>query len=131
MNDPAVEEAFFAYVNSVEYLRDRQGSVAERNGAQAPWVSRVDMRISQQLPKIFDVQGEIYFDIENFGNLLNDDWGQIDEVNFPYNQAVARFAGVQDGRYIYQYTGTPTNLNRLDGARESRWAAQIGFKVKF
>jgi hypothetical protein len=131
VNDPAVEQAFFAYINSVEYLRDRQGSVAERNGAQAPWVSRVDLRISQQLPKIFDVQGEIYFDIENFGNLLNDDWGQIEEVNFPFNQAVARFAGVQDGRYIYQYTGAPTNLSRLDGARDSRWAAQIGFKVKF
>lgn len=130
-NDAAVEAAFFNYINSNEYLRSRQGQVAGRNSESSPWVSQIDIRISQQLPLMWNMRPEIYLDIQNFGNLLNDDWGLIDEAAFPYNVGVARFAGVQDGQYIYQYLGTPNQFNRRDVRGESRWAAQIGFKVKF
>lgn len=130
-NDPAVEAAFFNYINSNEYLRSRQGQIVGRNAESSPWVSQIDIRISQQLPLMWNVRPEIYLDIQNFGNLLNDEWGLIDEAAFPYNVGVARFAGVQDGQYIYQYLGTPNQFTRRDVRGESRWAAQIGFKVKF
>jgi hypothetical protein len=131
VNDAAVEQAFFNYINSNDYLRTHQGQVAERNAERAPWLSQIDIRISQQLPMMWNTRPEIYFDIQNFGNLLNKDWGIIQEAAFPYNVGVARFAGVQDGKYVYQFITAPNQYIRKDVRGESRWAAQIGFKVNF
>jgi hypothetical protein len=135
VNDAAVEAAFFNYINSVAYLRDRQGSVAERNAEEGGWVTQIDVRISQQLPAFNDIRPEIYFDIQNFGNLINDKYGLIEEAGtgLPASIEVARFAGVQDGRYVYSFDANrnPSTFVRRDVRGESRWAAQIGFKVTF
>jgi outer membrane receptor for ferrienterochelin and colicin len=131
VNDAAVEAAFFNYINSVDYLREHQGQVADRNAEFSPWISQVDVRISQQIPVYNEIKGELFLDILNIGNLLNDDWGLIDEASFPYSIAVARFAGVQDGKYVYQFAGAPTGFTRKDVKGESRWGAQVGFKIKF
>jgi outer membrane receptor protein involved in Fe transport len=131
INDPVVEAAFFNYINSVEYLRTHQGQNAERNAKVAPWLSQIDIRISQDLPMVFKVQPQIYLDISNFGNLINKKYGNIDEATFPYNVNVARFAGVQDGKYVYQFLAPPAGFTRKDVKGESRWAAQIGVKFSF
>ena len=131
VNDPVVEAAFFNYVNSVEYLRNNQGSIARRNAEFSPWISQVDIRLTQDLPGFADIKGQLFLDILNFGNLLNKDWGIIEEASFPYSVAVARFAGVQDGKYVYQFAGAPTGFLRKDVKGESRWAAQIGVKFSF
>ncbi len=131
INDPAVEAAFFNYINSVEYLRTHQGQIAERNAKVAPWLSQIDVRISQELPMVFKVQPQIYLDIMNFGNLINSKYGNIDEASFPYNVNIARFAGVQDGKYVYQFLAPPAGFVRKDNKGESRWAAQVGVKFSF
>ena len=89
------------------------------------------MRIAQDLPMLFKVQPQIYLDIMNIGNLFNKKYGQIDEASFPYNVNVARFAGVQDGKYVYQFITPPAGFIRKDVKGESRWAAQIGVKFSF
>ena len=131
VNDAAVEAAFFNYINSVEYLRTHQGQVAERNAKVARWLSQIDIRISQDLPMVFKVQPQIYLDIMNFGNLINKKYGNIDEASFPYNVNIARFAGVQDGKYVYQFIAPPAGFIRKDVKGESRWAAQVGVKFSF
>ena len=39
-------------------------------------------------------------DIENFGNLLNDDWGRVENYSSPSNVALANVA-IADGQYVY------------------------------
>jgi len=131
INDAAVEAAFFNYINSVDYLRTHQGQTAERNATVARWLSQIDVRISQDLPMVFKVQPQIYLDIMNFGNLINKKYGNIDEASFPYNVNVARFLGVQDGKYVYQFLAPPAGFVRKDNKGESRWAAQVGVKFSF
>ena len=133
-------DAFLSYIESNEDLADNRGEVLKRNLKSAPWVHQFDVRLSQQIPFFADTHAELFLDILNFGNLLNEDWGNIDEAVFPYTIGVARMAGVQDGQYVYdvsnyvnESTGAVTNptLIRKDVAGESRWSVQVGFRFEF
>ena len=58
-----------------EYLRKNLGQIASRNGASAPWNSRVDLRLARAF-HIYKAQAvEFTIDVFNFLNLLNSDWG--------------------------------------------------------
>lgn len=130
----AQEQAFFDFLESDGYLSSHRGQVAGRNDAFAPWTQQMDVRIAQELPGFFgDNKAELYFDILNFTNLLNDDWGHIDEFGFPGTRQVARFAGVDpaSGRYVYDFQAVPADTIRRDRVGESRWAVQIGFRYEF
>ncbi|MCW0482020.1 TonB-dependent receptor [Gaoshiqia sediminis] len=69
---------FWAFVNSNDYLKDRKGRYAERNGHVYPWSHTFDLKITQD---IFTKVGgkrntlQVGLDIKNFGNLLNNKWG--------------------------------------------------------
>lgn len=131
---PEQETAFFRWLETNQYLNSRRGQVVERNASNMPWARSIDLRISQELPAFFDVKGTVFLDILNFGNLLDEDWGVIDEVGFPFGVPVARFAGVRNGRYVYDYTfgeAGPTLFQRRDARGQSRWQAQLGIRLAF
>ncbi len=67
-------------------LIDHAGKIAPRNGFRAPDVTTFDLHIAQELPAFFPggARLEAYVDIENLGNLLNDEWGVIQQYNSPY-----------------------------------------------
>lgn len=132
--------AFWDFINNDDYLSTRKGQVAERNGERAPFVNQFDLRLSQKLPFFRERQSEIYLDILNFGNLLNKDWGRIEEAGFPSRLQLARFAGVNGGQYVYDVStfyneaagaATPPSLELKDVVAESRWAIQVGIKINF
>jgi len=137
----ADREAFDAYIEANGYLDSNRGSVAKRNAVTSPWVHQFDVRISQEIPLFRETRGEIFLDILNISNLLNDEWGHIDQAPFPYQLQVARFAGVNGSRYVYDVSnfvneaagGTLNNpgLQREDGEGQSRWALQLGFRFEF
>jgi outer membrane receptor for ferrienterochelin and colicin len=134
--------AFRRYIEEVDYLRENQGQVASRNALQSPNVNQFDLRVSQELPGFFaENKAQVYLDIQNIGNLINKNWGQIDEIGFPYNLGVARFAGVNAaGQYVYDVSNYvnestsaityPTPIRR-DTVGESRWSVQVGFRYEF
>ncbi|MFN7552246.1 MAG: carboxypeptidase regulatory-like domain-containing protein [Pseudomonadota bacterium] len=142
-NSTAADRAAFErFVREVPGLNDNQGTVAERNSQNSPNVNQFDLRITQDLPGFFgDNRAQVFVDIQNIGNLINKDWGQIDEVGFPYNMQIARFAGVDaSGRVVYdvanfvnEANGTETfpRPGRRDGVAESRWNIQVGFRYEF
>ena len=109
------------------------GRVAERNGARSTWVNQFDIRVSQELPGFWDGhKSEIWLDVLNVGNLLNKDWGRIEEVPFPAARGVVEYGGVDPttGKYIYRFN-TPDGLNIYDDRAISRWSLQVGFRYKF
>lgn len=77
---PAMQAAAYdAYIKQDEYLNSRRGQYAERGGAFLPMVSRADVSIVQSVfADIFETKQtlEVRLDILNFGNLLNNSWGQ-------------------------------------------------------
>ncbi|KFN51133.1 TonB-dependent receptor [Arenimonas composti] len=131
--NPAEEAAFWAYVNGNEYLRSHLGQVAGRNADRGQWVNQFDVRISQELPGFFQGhKSEIWLDILNVGNLIDKDWGKIDEVAFPGSFGVAEFGGIDPvtGKYVYRFN-TPDSSRIYDDRGISRWSVQVGFRYSF
>jgi outer membrane receptor for ferrienterochelin and colicin len=130
---PEEEAAFWEFVNNDDYLSGRLGSVARRNGARAPWVNQFDIRISQELPGFWDGhKTELWVDLLNVGNLIDKDWGQIEEMPFPGNRGVVEYGGIDPatGKYVYRFD-EPDDLRIYDDRGISRWSLQVGFRYKF
>ncbi len=132
--------AFRDFILNDDYLSSHQGETATRNALTSPWVHQIDMRLSQDIPFFFDSKVELFLDVENLGNLIDDEWGHIDQAAFPYNIGVATFAGVNpNGQVVYDvsnYVNSAgiTNLPRLarqDREGQSRWAVQLGVRLEF
>ena len=136
----ADRQAFWAYVNNNLDLMKRKGGPTKRNQGTSPWRNIVDVRFTQDIPLGFgDAKAQLFLDIENFGNLLNKKWGQVQEAGFPYTVSVADYAGVtSDGRYILdvsrfvtEATGKVNNPTLPYRNFESRWSAQVGVRIDF
>lgn len=68
-----------AFIKQDNYLSKHRGEYAERNGAITPWAHQLDINITHDI-KLPLKNGQVHtlrfsFDIANFLNLLNKDWG--------------------------------------------------------
>lgn len=125
-------DALFAFINSDDYLSKNKGKFAERNGAHSAWESQIDLRITQDVGSIMGHKAELTFDVLNFGNLLNHDWGwvrqaseQVALVNFHSVQPT----GADAGRPRYRWTSVTDP--RIASSSLSRWTAQFGIRYTF
>ncbi len=128
----AEEAAFWEFVNNNEYLRSHLGEVAERNAEFDGWVHNFDVRVSQELPGFFaGNKAEIWLDILNIGNMIDKDWGVIEEVGFPSMRGIVEYGGINSsGQYVYRFN-TPDQPRVYDDRGVSRWALQLGFRYTF
>lgn len=142
----------------------QQGKTHEVNSATATWNQRWDFRIQQDLPGIWgasqfvgDNRFKLVFDVENFGNLLNDNWGtmhnapgngQLAIVNADLVRAsdvanlgiagapaltgdAARTACTTQASCVYRYnTFSNQNIGSRNNAA-SVWKARIGIRYEF
>ncbi|MCH7342607.1 carboxypeptidase-like regulatory domain-containing protein [Pelomonas sp. CA6] len=134
----AAEARFWDIVNSNKQLANSKGSVVARNSSYAPFVNTFDLRLSQEVPGFFPGhKGKISFDILNFGNLLNKNWGRINEMKFEnsggFRRGFVNFAGIDaQGRYVYAVdTNGVTDYTQRQVKGESQWALQITAKYEF
>ncbi len=133
--------AFQSFIDNNSFLSSQRGSVADRSSDRDGWVNQVDLRISQSFPGGWGNKAEIFLDIQNIGNMIDKDWGHINEVAFPSSLQIARFAGVNANdqfvfdvsSFVNESTGAVSlpSKNRRDVAGESRWSAQVGFRYTF
>jgi hypothetical protein len=123
-------------------LEHWRGRIMPRNSHRSPWATILDLRLSQELPVFRGTRGVLTFDVENFANLLNNDWGQLRQVNFPFVAPVVdvnRIAtlGCPNGAascYVYRprsgATG-PVKPFETIASLPSVWRIQLGFRIEF
>lgn len=140
--NPAMEAAFWSWLDTQEDLKHYKGNYAPENGFTSGWVNTFDVRISQELPGFLKGhKSKIWLDIQNVGNLLNKDWGHVIDYGFNANNAVASLIGVSGGKYVYGYRsgtefgqatalGLPTNADSQTNGI-SQWSLQLGLKYEF
>jgi hypothetical protein len=134
-------EAFWAFVEQDDYLRENKGSYAERYGALMPWYHKFDFRLLQDLAVIPHGNRthslQLSLDILNVGNLINSNWGiQKRQVLGNYDITLLRYTGANDeGEPVYQLNKaggefpTTTYVDVL--SIFSTWGAQIGLRYTF
>jgi len=139
-------DAFFTFIKQDPYLSQHQGSYAERNGAQLPWRSQVDVKILQDI--FTNIGGkrnslQVSLDIFNLGNLLNNNWGRVQQLTFnnssilePVNGTSLTTAGTGP-RPTFRLvrdavTGQlPTNTFRDAVSLSSTYYMQVGLRYSF
>ena len=132
------------FIEGDPYLRTRRGQYAERNGAQTPFESNVDLHLAQDF--YLNIGGkrntiQLTFDIFNFMNFLNPDWGAKYTVSGYYgNYPLLQFKGyakdAQGNMTIPQYSFTDPKGGQVwttndSGLSSSRWQAQFGIRYIF
>lgn len=135
--DTAQRDAFFAFVKSSSLVK-YAGTNAPRNSETSPWTQQLDLKLTQQIPLYRTVKAELYVNLLNFWNLVDDQFGALEEVPFSYRRAVAGAtynAAGNGGLGQWNYTFTGTTLNgvpvTVNDTPVSRWQAQVGIRVRF
>jgi hypothetical protein len=126
-----------AYIKQDKYLSEHRGEYAARNGATTPGSTQLDLRIMQDF--YINVNGkrntlQLTFDIFNFGNLLNPDWG-VQQT--PRRSQLLTYVGQEtsSGRPVFAFPldgGQPlTESFRNSLTLGSVWQAQFGVRYIF
>ncbi|MAP96151.1 MAG: cell envelope biogenesis protein OmpA [Ponticaulis sp.] len=128
--DAAQQAAFFDYIDNSE-LSQYKGGIADRNGDNSRWSTIIDMRFQQQFPGVLKGHRSFFFvDIENLGNLINDDWGHITRTRYEYERAVAS-AQIVNGQFEYSDLRSDSSIKNLETLTNSLWQIQLGIKYEF
>lgn len=130
-------EAFNSFINRSDYLSERRGQYSERNGERGPWSHIVDLKFLQDFSLNLNSKKHTFqlsFDIFNFTNLINKDWGRR-----PFIPGSVGILDVEEGGPdpVFSFNsdrfGSEEDLEIFDdsGILSSRWQMQIGLRYIF
>ena len=127
-----------SYIEQDDYLRERRGKYAEKNGSRLPWENIFDLKITQDLfVNIADRKQtlQLGIDIFNVGNMINKDWGRMYSV-YKGNVSLIKFEGMQADKTTPTFSfKKPTDNEPWDikdgNLNASRWQAQVSIKYIF
>jgi len=134
------------FINQDSYLSARRGQYAQRNGAILPTFKRLDLHFAQDFYiKTGKVKNtlEVTFDVINFANLLNRNWGLYQNSFTGFNNGaspVLRYMGLDQatGKATYSFpyldatNAVPLQSSyKTDVSQFSRFQAQIGVRYIF
>ncbi|HKC37732.1 MAG TPA: hypothetical protein VKB95_16765, partial [Chitinophagaceae bacterium] len=127
------------FIESDKYLQKHRGEFAKRNGARLPFTHIIDLRLQQDFT--IKIKGKsigvaVTYDVFNFLNMLNKNWGQI---YFLLNDSypLITFAGYASTtpflvpQYQFKpFSGKPYSLqsSTIPG-NSARWISQLGVKI--
>ncbi|PHR82468.1 MAG: TonB-dependent receptor [Colwellia sp.] len=119
------QQAFNDFIASEGLTR---GQIMNRNELEGKWWTKFDIRVEQEFIGFrAGHKASAYFVIENFGNMLNDDWGVLKEGDFLQGAVTASIT--DDGKYSYDEFNNPSSSSRVTDA--SLWEMRIGIKYDF
>lgn len=117
------------YISADSCLNSHRGEIAPRNCSKAPWSHTLDLHLAQRIPVGFG-NLELTADVLNLLNLFDQGTGLVRYVNFD-TVTLADFAGIQDGKVVYELRTTdPDSRFTIDNIR-SRWRAKLGVRWTF
>ena len=134
------QDAFEKYIQQDPYLSTRRGQYAERGALSLPYLHRLDFSVVQDFNIL--VKGEknslqVRFDILNFGNMLNDDWGVSQRAT---NTQILTSPSIVNGEPVYKFATQKladgsTVLLRDTYSKNSSvfdvWTGQLGLRYIF
>lgn len=128
----------------VEQFGLPQGRILDKGEGSddQPEVYQIDFQLSQELPAFFlPGRFRLVADLQNVANLLNDEWGIVEEYGDTINVISAQCATSTGAAAAtgspacdrYRYSSFNSNGNRLtvDNNGKSLWAIQIGLRYEF
>jgi hypothetical protein len=143
-SDPIVVFDSQASINNLQAAVNRfgipQGGIVPVGSYENRNLDRVDLNISQELPGFFSGHStELNFQIGNVLNLLNDEWGRVEEfgdtINL-YNVSCAGATGLADNLGVaqcsrYRISNVTTNFTSTRNVDASLWFIQVGLRYRF
>ncbi|HVS66059.1 MAG TPA: TonB-dependent receptor [Thermoanaerobaculia bacterium] len=143
-NDPLVtgDPAFLAdldrFISQDGCLSGQRGEIAQRSSCQASWVSVLNLRLQQEIQAWGDTSFDVIFDVENFGNLIDDEWGRVESYPEPSNIAPAIVGLTADGSQFvltpnasYQGTADTVVVDQTVARLPSVYRVQLGVRLRF
>ena len=135
--DPAFLADLDEFISSTDCLNAFRGSIVTRNSCKTSYVNVVSLRLMQEI-NFGNMGFDLMLDIENIGNLLNDDWGRVDSYTAPSNVVPANVA-IAGGQYVLtpnvSYSaaeGASSIVPRpLIAALPSVYRIQLGVRFRF
>lgn len=124
-----------AYIDQFGLAKYR-GRIMPRNSHTSSWLTVLDLRMSQELPIWRKARGILTFDIENFANMIDSDWGQLRQVSFAYFTPVVDVNRIDSAtnRYVYRPRSGrsgPVAPSESLSALPSVWKIQLGVRIEF
>jgi len=133
-NDPNVryegttEAEVLAYYSDLG-LSKYAGGFAPRGTDSSPWLTRMDLFVSQEIPGFTaDQKGEIYFVVNNVLNLFNSSKGQTYRQNFGTKEVIQMDIDEATGQYII---GSPVTDDYTFEAKQSAYRIKVGVRYTF
>jgi len=121
-------EEFMSYADAVG-LSEYAGGYAPKGSDRAPWLTTLDLNISQEIPGLMDGhKGEIFFNINNFLNMA----GDVLQNRFN-NQVLVDFDIDEEGRYVYSEPFRGFDIATFDETidEKSSWSMSMGIRYRF
>lgn len=137
-SDAANRDRFIGYVNQFGL---KQG-ILEKYSNRNKDLSRLDLQLSQELPTLIDGHKlKVQVDIRNVLNLIDRDWGKVEEY-FDGNTLARVSCVTATGQALtpgvngaacpaYQYSNVPTAITKSRNIAQSLWYAQISLRYEF
>jgi len=130
LEDPSNWSALNSFIENNEYLNERRGDYAEKNAVRGPWSHIVDLRFVQDL-NVSKNKLQFTFDVFNFTNMLNSDWGRRNFVgSFGLVSPLRTVTAGPDPVFRWQEGSDDPRITDF-GFSGSRWRAQIGIRYTF
>jgi outer membrane receptor for ferrienterochelin and colicin len=133
-----------SFKNAVELFGLPQGRILEKGEGSDdnPEIYQVDFQYSQELPGFMKGhKSRLVFDVQNVLNLINDEWGVIEEYSDStrlISAQCATSAGVAAptgspvcDRYLYSNFNTTAATKARDSGGRSVWSVQVGLRYEF
>ncbi|MEO9802924.1 MAG: TonB-dependent receptor [Reichenbachiella sp.] len=136
-----------AYIQNDDYLKNRRGRYAEKNEARTPFTAVMDVKFMQEFYlELADGKRntlQVTFDIFNFGNLINKDWGRrygvpngdetsVELLNYEGNITNSSGETVPTFSFPDGINEKQDILTKDDsGLISSRWQMQLGVRYIF
>ena len=134
--DPAFLADLDEFISTTDCLNDFRGSAVTRNNCRTSYTNVFSVRLMQEI-KFGNMGFDLMLDIENFGNLLNSDWGRVESYTAPSNVAPANVEiPVAGGPYLLTPTASYIPGVRVVSSPEiatlpSVYRIQFGLRFRF